>query len=125
MKNKLITIVVGCISGILLSLLVLYMMQISVYALFSVSFWMSLIILCALPHCFYGIQHKSFDSSLCATIMIVLSYGITLLYGLVVSSASQYEAIFMNIFVISTIWHGSSLLSNLIRVIMNHQKLKK
>lgn len=120
MKDKWITIIVGLMSGIVLSLLVLYMMQVSVYALFSVSFWISLVIVCAIPHCFYVIKHEKFYPALCANIMILLSYGITLLYGIVLSNASQYETIFMNIFVISTIFHISSLLSNLIRGIMNH-----
>ncbi len=124
MKNKWMTLIVGSISGILLSLLVLYLMQISVYALFSVSFWISLIIVCALPHCFYGIHHENLSPAFCANVMIILSYGITLLYGIVISSASQYTNILMNIFVISTIFHISSLLSNLIRVIMSHQKQK-
>lgn len=124
MKEKWITIIVGLMSGILLSLLVLYMMQVSVYALFSVSFWISLVIVCAIPHCFYVIKNEKFYPALCSNIMILLSYGITLLYGIVISNASQYKNIFMNIFLISTIFHISSLLSNLIRVIINRQKQK-
>lgn len=124
MKDKWITIIVGLMSGILMALLVLYMMQMSVYALFSVSFWISFVIVCAIPHCFYVVKYENFNPAVCANIMILVSYGITLLYGIVISNASQYETIFMNIFVISTIFHISSLLSNLIRVIINRQKQK-
>lgn len=124
MKDRWITIIVGLMSGILMALLVLYMMQMSVYALFSVSFWISFVVVCAIPHCFYVVKYENFNPAVCANIMILLSYGITLLYGIVISNASQYETIFINIFVISTIFHISSLLSNLIRVIINRQKQK-
>lgn len=121
MKDKWLSIIVGSLFGILMAVLVLYLMSSCLYAIFSIGFWISVVIVCALPHCFYTVKHDGYQPTISVIIMVILSYVITLLYGNVVSNASQYSNIISNIFLISTVLHVLCFVSILIRLIISHQ----
>ncbi len=120
MKNRWINWIVGSISGILMSMLVLYLMKSSLYTLFSLGFWLSVVIICALPHCLYVVKKEGYEPTIAVLIMLILSFVITLLYANIVSRTG-----FMNIFDYSLVLHSFALVSVGFRVLFEYRNKVK
>ena len=119
-KNVLLTIGIGCIAGIGMALLVLYMMDMALYKLFSASFYLMCIVVCALPHCFLMV--KKVDLSCSPLVMILVSCGITILYGGFVSRGQLVDHSVSSLYVMTFFLHGVSLVSWLIGFLLKRKK---
>ena len=117
MKKRWMNIGMGLFFGVLMSILMLYMMISSMFSLFSSAFWITCAVACALPHCLFVIKKYDFSP------MIVISFSITLLYGVTMNHASNYSNVMHALLVDSSILHALSFLSLLARCIV-HRKMK-
>lgn len=111
---------IGCVAGIGMALLVLYLMNLAVYKLFSVTFWISCVIVCALPHCFSIVKKENL--SIAPFVMILVSFLISVIYGFFVSS--QYSSDMSSLFSMSFLFHALSLVSYLCGFMMQKRKMK-
>ena len=112
MKKRWMNIGMGLFFGVLMSILMLYMMISSMFSLFSSAFWISCAVACALPHCLFVIKKYDFSPICVCICMIVISFSITLLYGVTMKHALLVD---------SSILHALSFLSLLARCIV-HRK---
>lgn len=126
MKDTWMSIGIGLFFGVLMSILVLYMMISSSFTLMTPAFWISVIVSCALPHCLSIVRVSGLKTGISQISMVILSYGITLLYGSFISNASalvsQYADVFSQVFVLSTILHISSAVSIVLRGLILRSK---
>ena len=123
MKKRWMNIGMGLFFGVLMSILMLYMMISSMFSLFSSAFWISCAVACALPHCLFVIKKYDFSPVCVCICMIVISFSITLLYGVTMNHASNYSNVLHALLVDSSILHALSFLSLLARCIV-HRKMK-
>ncbi len=119
-KSVLLDIGVGSVTGVVMALLVIYMMDVSLYKIFSVSFYIACVVMAALPHCF--IVMKKVHLMLAPLVMIVVSCLITVLYGGFVSNGAIVQSSISGLYLMTFALHGIALLSWGIRFLIHQNK---
>lgn len=108
-KSVLVNIGVGCVTGIVMALLVIYMMDVSLYKVFSVSFCIACVVMMALPHCFFAI--KNVRLLFAPLVMIIVSCVITVLYGGFVSSGTIVQGSISSLYLMTFALHVIAFIS--------------
>jgi hypothetical protein len=125
-KKRVTTAVTGICGGILMAVLLLYMMIINTFRISNISFLPILAAACAFPLCIELIDEDVMYKGTARSIMILVSFAISLLYGKIVSDNLSIEGqgaqLFKAVLTCSAVLHGSSMAVSLLKVIVNRRK---
>ncbi len=112
------SIVIGLCAGILLSALLIFLISQNQYTLFNTKFWVSLVVVIAIPFCMLVVKRFGFSYFIVMACMIVMSLVISVIYANVVaqSSAQLFKdtTIFKDIILISAIYHLVLMVTSMI-----------
>ncbi|MBR2825542.1 MAG: hypothetical protein IKE51_04695 [Solobacterium sp.] len=112
-KEILFSIVMGMVLGILMSGILVFLIRYSDYKMYSISFWLILIVACVLPLCFDFLEKRGFSLWIVELIMIGISFVIVLLY---VRAISISETTNVALTRLTMVYHISSLCLNIVRL---------
>ena len=112
------SIVVGVCCGILLAVILLFMMLQNNFVLFNMSFWISLIVVVAIPFCLLVVKRFGLSYFIVCMCMLGVSFLVSIIYASIVGkSSSQYFAdthVFQDIMIMTLIYHALLLIISLI-----------
>lgn len=117
-----ITILAGCVGGILTAILVLFMMRTSGYSLGTLSFWLTVCVACAMPFCMDYFCGKDLFDDWSEWVLLGVSLIIVLLYA---AQAAGDAATRTNMETIAVLVHGSSALVLAAKQLIRYRRSRK
>ena len=113
-KRNVMSVLSGLLAGVVMALMMLYIMMLSDFKIVTVTLILQLLVACALPLCLQFLKKQKLSVLVAGTVMIVLSFLITVLYGFVVDRQLEYRAVdafISRVILLTSLLHGSALVS--------------
>ena len=121
-KTVFLSIVMGFVLGVGMAVIMLWALQQIQFSFASLSFVFLVIIACALPECVNRLEQRGFYVKQVKVVMILVSYGIAMLYGFVITSKVAYVSSTLKDMCLTTsLVHGISLVYCLISGRRKHE----
>ena len=127
-RQTIICLLIGIGTGLLMSILMLYMMIAEYFTVSSFSFVLIVIAACALPFCVSFLRRTEWNILWIQITMILTSFAITMFYGIYVTNANAiagYHSLWQQVSIASGIAHGAALCVTLLYEIIRHHHIKK
>ena len=119
LKSTSSSIIVGILFGILMAGLILFSIQGSDYKLYSLSFWIILLMSCVFPSCFDFFSKRGFSLWIVEPLMIGISFIIVLLYAGAVGVNETTKSLLTTL---AITYHSASMVVTLIHLYLLSKK---